>query len=99
MRNIIVKPTSRGFSRIDFDDLYGARCSVQKSSAAEFDAIWLGANEAAVHPTTKEPMGCRMHLTRMDVAWLLPILEHFAKTGDLPPAIDAAPAEGGPENG
>lgn len=91
MRNVVVKPTSRGFARVDFDDLYGARCSLQKSSAAEFDAIWLGANEAAKHPTTGEPMGCRMHLTRMDVLWLLPILEHFAKTGELPTAIDVTP--------
>ena len=34
--------TDRGFSLSSFVDLYDAECSVQKSSLATEDAIWLG---------------------------------------------------------
>ena len=89
MRNIDFKSTDRGFSRVDFDDRYDARCSLQKSSLATENAIWLGQNEPTVHPATGEIVGCRMHLTQEDVRWLLPILTHFAETGELP-AMEAA---------
>ena len=36
---------ARGFSRMDFTDRYGEQCSLQKSSLATEDAIWLGVNE------------------------------------------------------
>lgn len=88
MRNVVYEKTERGFSRVDFDDLYGDRCSLQKSSLASEDAIWLGQNEPTFHHVTGSAL-CRMHLSRMDVIWLLPILEHFARTGELPPAIPA----------
>jgi len=39
-------PTERGFGRIEFEDFYGVKCSVQKSSLAEYDCIWLGCNGA-----------------------------------------------------
>lgn len=38
--------TNRGFPIIHFTDLYGARCSLQKSSLATEDAIWLGIDDA-----------------------------------------------------
>lgn len=38
--------TARGFVLIEFEDLYGAKCSLQKSSLATEDAIWLGVNDA-----------------------------------------------------
>lgn len=87
MRNIKSESTSRGFSRVEFDDLYGARCSLQKSSLASQDAIWLGTNDAKRHHVTGEIIGTRMHLTQEDVVWLLPILQHFAETGDLPDTL------------
>jgi hypothetical protein len=37
--------TSRGFDLHDFHDLYGHSCSLQKSSLASEDAIWLGVND------------------------------------------------------
>lgn len=40
MRNIVIEPTERGFFRVDFDDRYGERCSIQKSSLATEDAIF-----------------------------------------------------------
>lgn len=38
--------TDRGFALADFKDLYGKSCSIQKSSLATIDAIWLGINVA-----------------------------------------------------
>jgi len=40
------KTTYRGFSLGEFVDMYGARCSIQKSSLATEDAIWLGVDDA-----------------------------------------------------
>ncbi|MDY7540731.1 hypothetical protein QN372_18190 [Undibacterium sp. RTI2.1] len=39
--------TPRGFAKIDFVDRYGAACSLQKSSLATEDAVWLGVNNAS----------------------------------------------------
>jgi hypothetical protein len=41
-----VGKTARGFALIEFEDKYGAACSLQKSSVATFDAIWFGVDEA-----------------------------------------------------
>lgn len=41
--------TERGFSILKFVDLYGAECSIQKSSLATDDALWIGV-------TNSEPM-------------------------------------------
>ena len=38
--------TERGFEIGEFTDRYGAKCSLQKSSLATEDAIWLGVNDA-----------------------------------------------------
>jgi hypothetical protein len=38
--------TNRGFNLIEFDDLYGAKCNIQKSSLATDDAIWIGIQDA-----------------------------------------------------
>ncbi len=40
-----LEKTCRGFSRLEFTDVYGAECSIQQSSAACYDAIWLGVND------------------------------------------------------
>lgn len=37
--------TQRGFSLIEFKDRYGSKCSIQKSSLAEEDAIWFGIDD------------------------------------------------------
>lgn len=63
--------TDRGFTLITFRDKRGANCSIQKSSAADYDCIWLGAENN------------RMHLTQDQVKELLPILQHFVDTGEL----------------
>ena len=38
--------TKRGFNIAEFTDRYGEKCSLQKSSLAFEDCIWLGINHA-----------------------------------------------------
>lgn len=89
------KTTGRGFRLGEFSDRYGDRCTIQKSSLATEDAIWLGASGVVRELVPGQgwielPMGpdtlvvSRMHLTRDDVADLLPVLQHFVETGELP---------------
>ncbi len=88
--------TNRGFGLITFTDHYGAACEVQKSSIATEDCIWIGCGELglkrlvpgegwkAVELGPGHIANTRMHLNRKDVAALLPILQHFVETGELP---------------
>lgn len=39
-----VEKTGRGFSIVEFKDRYDEQCSIQDSSLATEDAIWLGVN-------------------------------------------------------
>lgn len=66
--------TQRGFSRIEFEDFYSSKCSIQKSSLADDDCIWIG--EDVLIKTS-------MHLNREQVAELLPYLQKFVKTGEI----------------
>jgi hypothetical protein len=87
--------TARGFSLIEFQDYNRKQCSLQKSSLADNDCIWLGIanNEVRVlipgkswQPMTlpKDSMVInRMHLTREMVAELIPILQRFVDTGEI----------------
>lgn len=82
----------RGWKRYTFEDRYGEPCSIQKSSLATEDAIWLGTEGRTVQgPPWKEfvppedvLVKSRMHLTQDQVRELLPLLQHFVKTGELP---------------
>ncbi|MDD4352238.1 MAG: hypothetical protein PHU71_04665 [Candidatus Gracilibacteria bacterium] len=40
------KKTQRGFDYIEFTDYYGEKCSIQKSSLGDKDAIWMGVDDA-----------------------------------------------------
>jgi hypothetical protein len=44
--NIKESKTQRGFHFIEFEDFYGAKCNIQKSSLATEDAIWFGIHDA-----------------------------------------------------
>lgn len=89
--------TARGFALLPFQDSNGVGCSLQKSSAAIEDKIWLGCNDAdpkvLVHGQGWLPVDMpadylattRMHLTRAQVAELLPYLQSFVETGELQP--------------
>lgn len=88
--------TARGFALVEFKDRYDNRCSLQKSSLATEDAIWLGIDDAAPKrlvpgqgwtPVEFPPdtsFQTRMHLTRAQVKKLLPLLQNFVETGELP---------------
>lgn len=81
---IELAPTNdRGFMGGKFLDLYGSACSIQKSSLASQDCIWLGCDHETIHPTTGEKCGARMHLTQDMAAALIPLLQRFVDTGEL----------------
>jgi len=46
MKEIKNTKTERGFEITEFEDTYGAKCSLQKSSSAMEDKIWFGVNNA-----------------------------------------------------
>jgi hypothetical protein len=86
--------TQRGFARVEFTDRNGVRCSLQKSSIATEDCIWLGCSDPEPKvlvlnegwkPVDIPGLLCntRMHLTREQVEELLPLLQRFVVTGKL----------------
>lgn len=89
------KKTERGFDLMEFVDRYGSPCSLQKSSLAEEDCVWLGVDDPAPKQLAQRggwvpyslPEGVqvntRMHLTQEHVRNLLPALFRFAYTGEL----------------
>ena len=93
-----MKPTTtaRGFRCWTFTDRNGVECSLQKSSVATEDMIWLGCDEPNPKHLVQDqgwipyPMSdsisttTRMHLTRDQAAELLPLLRQFVETGELP---------------
>lgn len=80
-----IKKTKRGFPLIEFEDRYKQKCSLQKSSLATEDAIWLGVDIGIpVELGGKgEEIDGRMHLTRKQVKELLPHLQSFVETGSI----------------
>lgn len=94
MRDIEISKTNRGFALIKFKDCYGALCSLQKSSLADEDAIWLGCD--TVEERNGEHHSIRMHLTKSDACRLISVLEAFVEFGELPDTIaECAPSETG----
>jgi len=92
--------TQRGFGIIEFKDSKGVPCSIQESSSATEEAIWIGCDDADPQyfvpygnpPWRKleKPSGAqdwvfntRMHLTRKQVAKIIPILQKFVDEGNL----------------
>ncbi len=104
-----IAKTQRGFALIEFKDFYDVECSLQKSSLATEDAIWFGCNDAnprqcvqgvgwqAIPMPSSYVADTRMHLTREQVAELLPYLTRFVETGELDqmPVDGAASTESG----
>jgi hypothetical protein len=84
-----LKRTQRGFLHADFTDLYGESCSIQDSSLATTDAIWLGVDHvnaremSSVVGIDPERIPARMHLSRDQVAALIPVLQRFVETGSI----------------
>lgn len=95
----MIEKTQRGFSLYKFKDFNNIECSIQKSSIATEDCIWIGSTDinlqrfdAGIGWSNVELANTekhhfiasnRMHLTQEQVRELLPILQKFADTGDL----------------
>lgn len=87
--------TDRGFDKYTFEDCYGTKCSLQKSSLATNSAIWFGCEDAdpkvlipgkgwqPVNMPDGYVADTRMHLTQEQVKELLPILQRFVETGGI----------------
>lgn len=87
--------TSRGFGLIEFKDRNDHSCSLQMSSIATEDCIWLGVEDADPQvlisgkgwtpvPFPPETLfTTRMHLNREQVKELLPHLQKFVETGEI----------------
>lgn len=91
-----IRFTERGFAIIEFKDEYGKDCSLQKSSLATDDCVWLGVNDADPQilisgegwrplplPKGEIAFHTRMHLTREMVKELLPHLQKFIDIGEI----------------
>lgn len=77
--------TNRGFAIGTFLDCYGRSCSIQKSSLATADCLWLGCDDVINPPEGGPPLNARMHLNQDMAAELIPFLERFVETGELVP--------------
>lgn len=98
--------TDRGFAIIKFEDRYGAPCSLQMSSLASEQAVWLGVDDARARILATDAaangvetdadcgwvsypipeavlLNTRMHLTREQVAELIPVLQRFVADGEI----------------
>ena len=92
-----VLQTQRGFTKGKFTDYNSINCSIQESSLATDDCIWLGIDVPRLTVFEDASMGkyietdlpknwsvdSRMHLTRQQVSDLLPLLQRFVDTGSL----------------
>ncbi len=77
---IKLSSTARGFFRGDFEDRYGQKCSIQESSIATENCIWLGVD---VDMNGEDVEHGRMHLTQSQAHDLIHILRHFVRVGTL----------------
>lgn len=89
-----MEKTDRGFPIKEFDDYYENKCSLQMSSLADKEAVWLGIASPKVQILNRPGwdnydlpkdvlISSRMHLTRGMVAELIPYLQVFVDTGNL----------------
>lgn len=89
--------TQRGFAILKFKDRGNLDCSLQKSSIASEEHIWLGIDQPKLSVFEDEELGkyvitdlpknwmvdSRMHLSQSQVKELLPFLQKFVETGEL----------------
>lgn len=90
-----IQHTERGFAYSKFEDRYGYKCSLQKSSIATEDCVWFGVDDPSVKVLVPgrgwqdvdipedASIYSRMHLNREQVAGILPYLQKFVETGEL----------------
>jgi hypothetical protein len=87
--------TERGFGVFEFKDLYGVNYSIQESSLATDDAIWIGVSEAKAKILVSGkgwqeyniPQGVhiptRMHINKEQAKGIVEVLNKFIETGRL----------------
>lgn len=81
-----IEKTERGFEFIEFDDYYGAACSLQQSSIAIREisgasAIWLGLDPCENGFPLNDPKYTRMHLSYDQVRALVHSLNNWLEYG------------------
>lgn len=90
--------TERGFDYYTFIDTYSVACSLQKSSLATDDCVWLGCNTISLKKLVpgegwvEVPLdgefewlaNTRMHINREMAQQLIEKLQFFVDTGELP---------------
>ncbi len=64
-----IEHTLRGFDLVTFEDRYGVKCSLQKSSLAEEDAIWLGCDDSDPKIMASRAMEYGIH-THQTTGWV-----------------------------
>lgn len=85
-----VTHTPRGFAFISFKDRYGQKCSLQKSSLATEDCVWLGCDEVQYH--MGEALSPRMHLSIPLAKELIAHLQRFVDTGEISDGVQSEQA-------
>lgn len=83
-----IRKTKRGSKIGKFDDYYGQKCSIQKSSVASKSCIWLGIDSIGPYLSgpsghSNEGINARMILDIKMAKELIKRLQKFADTGDL----------------
>lgn len=75
---------SRGFSYFSFKDRNGEDCSIQKSSIATEDCLWIGCdNNSMPHHATGQYSSPRMHINKNMAKKIIKKLIKFVETGDI----------------
>lgn len=69
MTKVKMSKTDRGFSSANFTDRYGVVCSLQKSSLAFEDCIWLGIDVAKPMVLASEAAAVGV-ITDKEVGWV-----------------------------
>jgi len=68
---------------MEFKDIYGAECSVQESSLASKNALWIGCDHETIHEKTGEKCGARMHIDLVLAKRIVATLRRWIETGRL----------------
>lgn len=68
---------------MEFRDINGDACSIQESSLATKNALWLGCEHETRHHVTGEPCGARMHIDLPLAKQMVNTLQRWIERGYL----------------
>lgn len=77
------RKSSRGYAFMEFRDFNGESCSIQESSLATKNCLWLGCDHETIHQVTGDPCGARMHIDLKLAKRIVRTLQHWIDTGYL----------------